>query len=173
MRESIGGAWLIGLVITFMMLFVAYLTVMINYSTAFKTKNEMVHIIEKYEGLSSGDQESSLGIINNYLSNSGYNATGKCDCKGSESCYGAKDIHNKLGNRLSKVNKRDEYYYCVIYNNAKDSSDNFENDIGYYDIQLFLTFDFPVLGQIGKFRVKGQTIKIHHINTEGLQGFKK
>ena len=64
MRESIGGTWLIGLVITFMLLFVAYLTVMINYSTAFKNKNEVVSIIEKYEGLSSGDT-SSIGIINN------------------------------------------------------------------------------------------------------------
>lgn len=152
MRESMGGAWLTGLVITFMLIFVAYLTVMINYSTVFKTKNEVVHIIEKYEGLSE-KTDGSVQIINQYLANSGYNAKGKCECKGDpNSCYGAEDLSS---HNLTKNPTNGQYYYCVQYTNSAEKT-------GYYDVQLFLKFDLPVLGQIGQFKIKGQTIKIKY-----------
>lgn len=152
MRESVGGTWLFGLVITFMLLFVAYLTVMINYSTAFKNKNEVVSIIEKYEGLSSGDT-NSISIINNYLKNSGYNATGKCD----EEWYGA----TSLDSSANLIEKADNAYYCVKYNSTG-------KQIGYFDVKLFLKFDLPVFGQIGRFKINGQTIKIHNAQCKGL-----
>ena len=154
MRESIGGAWLTGLVITFMLIFVAYLTVMINYSTVFKIKNEVVHIIEKYEGFTNN--KSNL-IINQYLLNSGYNAKGSCD--GSGDWYGATKLDD--GINLQRVQSGKEYYYCVKYN-AVDSK------TGYFDIKLFLQFDLPVIQQIGKFQIKGQTIKIRYAQTDGL-----
>lgn len=157
MRESIGGAWLIGLVITFMLLFVAYLTVMINYSTAFKTKNEVVHIIEKYEGISTSTG-GSMQIINDYLRNSGYKATGKCE----EGWYGAKSLSH---DNLTLIHKATDAYYCVKYNNTGEK----EKGTGYYDVRLFLKFDLPVLGKIGSFKVNGQTIKIHHIVGEEYQ----
>ena len=154
MRESIGGAWLIGLVITFMLIFVAYLTVMINYSTAFKTKNEVVNIIEKYEGIS---KNTSLPIINNYLANSGYNAQGKCSCvddNDNSHCYGVSSLET-TSTTISKASKNNKYYYCVEFTVS-------DNNTGYYNIELFLKFDLPVLGQIGNFKVKGETIKIKY-----------
>ena len=154
MRESIGGAWITGLVITFMMLFVAYLTVMINYSTTFKNKNEVVSIIEKYEGLSSGN-EKSIWIINKYLKNSGYKSTGNCD----SDWYGATDLDSSA--RLAKGAK--DAYYCVKYTEVESASKT-----GYYDVRLFIQFDLPVMGQIAKIKVKGQTIKIRYAQTEGL-----
>ena len=47
MRESIGGAWLVGIVITFVVLFTSYLALSVNYSKAFKVKNEIISLIAK------------------------------------------------------------------------------------------------------------------------------
>ena len=66
MRESIGATWILQLVIIFMLIFVAFLALSVNYTKAYKIKNEVVTIIEKYEGVSS-KKEGSIEIINNYL----------------------------------------------------------------------------------------------------------
>ena len=50
MRESIGGAWLIGIVIVFIFMFAAFMTYSDSYSKAFALKNEIVSIIEENEG---------------------------------------------------------------------------------------------------------------------------
>lgn len=152
MREATGGAWLFGLIITFMFLFVAFLTVMINYSTAFKTKNEIVSIIEEYEGLSSGDA-SSIAIINKYLRNIGYSATGSCETGWN----GAVDLSETDKLESSPQNA----YYCVKPTFTNDNE-------GYYEVQLFINFDIPVFGRIATIRVKGETIIIKYLVKEGL-----
>lgn len=174
MRESIGGSWLFGTITVFMMIFVGYLVIMINYTSAFKMKNEAVHMIERYEGLSNGDK-GSVKLINQYLANSKYTATGKCDCEGADGCYGAKAFNAtekiELGNQTSLVSLKnikntDDYYYCVKFYNL-------DNEYGYYDIELFLNFNLPVLDQIAKFGIKGQTIKIKYpAGTDTTPGYK-
>ena len=129
MRDAIGGAWLTGLIITFTLIFVAYLTVMITYSTAFKMKNETVNIIEKYEGLS---KNGSVKIINQYLSNSGYNGEGRCECESDWGCYGARNLSDSSSSlvKINNNNIKEDYFYCVQYHSKGENS-------GYYDIQLF------------------------------------
>ena len=51
MRESIGGTWITQLVIVMMFVFVAFLALSVNYSKAFRVKNQMISIIEKYGGV--------------------------------------------------------------------------------------------------------------------------
>ena len=58
------------LTIIFMLIFVAFLSLSLNYTKAFKIKNEIITTIEKYEGLTSSESKTSPGsikIINNYL----------------------------------------------------------------------------------------------------------
>ena len=50
MKESIGGTWLLGFVLVFIVIFSAYLAVSINYTKAFKVKNRIINIIEENEG---------------------------------------------------------------------------------------------------------------------------
>ena len=40
MRESIGGTWILSIVMTFLMLFTAYLAVSVNYAKAFRVKTD-------------------------------------------------------------------------------------------------------------------------------------
>lgn len=60
MREAIGGSWLLGFVMLFIVLFSAYLAVSVNYTKAFKVKNKIINIIEENEGFSTsvGDVSS-------------------------------------------------------------------------------------------------------------------
>ena len=73
MKESIGESWTIQLIAAFVLLFVAFLSLMIAYSRCFKVKNEVVSIIEKYETL-----EKSKSIISDYMDAAGYTGTGTC-----------------------------------------------------------------------------------------------
>ena len=50
MREAIGGTLLIQLVMFFIVIYVAFLAIAINYSITFRVKNQIITLIEEYEG---------------------------------------------------------------------------------------------------------------------------
>ncbi len=181
MRESYGGAWLFGLVITFMVIFVGFLAVMISYATTFKTKNEVVAIIEKYEGIVTGDYDSSvedskpnsIWLINTYLKNVGYANHNTCSCASEDTCYGLKYEVNRndsfdINSQLRKVDKNSEYYYCINFNYL--GTDDYDMPMGYFDVELFFNFDIPIINAFSKFSVKGQTNKIKPVSISGLEG---
>ena len=62
MRQAIGGAWLYGIVIVFMMFMIAYVSATLNYSRAYKTKTQVVNIIEEYQGVVSGEKPMHVCI---------------------------------------------------------------------------------------------------------------
>ena len=74
MREAIGGTWLFGLVITFIVFFASFLAISINYAKAFNVKNNVVDLISKYEGNNCNARKT----ISNYLKYTGYLVTGVC-----------------------------------------------------------------------------------------------
>lgn len=154
MREAIGGTWLTQLIILFMLIFVAFLALTLNYTKAFKMKNEVLSIIEKYEGLTqkSRDSEGSISIINNYLKSNGYSIMRACPA-GS---YGVRslDNNNPVANGPIDKNDKSKYYYCVT--KIKSPSTNNKGKV-YYRINLFLRFNLPVLGDIFTFTVNGST----------------
>ena len=55
MRESIGGAWLFGIVIVFIFFFSGFLAYSISYTKAFNVKNNIISFIEEYEGYTVGE----------------------------------------------------------------------------------------------------------------------
>ena len=75
MRESISESWTIQIVAAFILLFVAFLALMISYSKCFKTKNEVISIAEKYRGFLYNTQKSN---VNFYV------------------CIGKYDLHNTI-----------------------------------------------------------------------------
>ena len=74
MREVTGSTWVFQLIIIFILIFACFLCLVINYSKAYRVKNEVLSIIQKYEGIYS----NSAGIINNYLRGESYVTTGSC-----------------------------------------------------------------------------------------------
>ena len=51
MREVSGSTWVLQIMLIFILIFACFLTLVINYSKAYRVKNEMLSIIEKYEGV--------------------------------------------------------------------------------------------------------------------------
>ena len=68
MRHTIGGTWLLQLMILFILLFVGFIVLTLNYSRTVKIKNELINMFEKYEGIN----DSSVELANNYLLYTGY-----------------------------------------------------------------------------------------------------
>lgn len=141
MRQSIGGSWLIGLMVLFILLFAGYIILTIDYNKSIRVKNEAISLVEKYEGLN----EESITLVNNYLMGAGYMTTGKCGEQ--EGMYGAVNLES---NELEETEDNQRYYYCVKkYKGANTSY--------YYQLTLFYRFSLPVLGDTARFSIKGST----------------
>lgn len=150
MREAIGGTWLLQLVIAFMLLFVGFLALSLNYSKAFQIKNEMLTMIEKREGVTTG-ANGSIALINKYLNNRGYGVQNTCP-NGS---YGVADLNNSV---IEKVTNNKKYYYCI--QKVKSPSSNNQSKV-YYEVNIFFYFNLPVIGDIFKFTINGTTNDIN------------
>ena len=151
MRESIGGAWLYGLVLSFTLFFVAFLIITINYTRAFRVKNEVVDFIERNEGVTTGGGiglSGTIPLINNYLIQSGYNVRGNCPT--DDNWFGVTDM-TRAG-AIEPVNGNTTYFYCF----RRDAV----NDRVFYDIRVFFSFDLPILGTWMNLPVHGRTIEI-------------
>ncbi len=158
MRESIGTTWIYGLVLTFTLIFSGFLVLALSYSKAYKLKNEMTSMIEKYEGLTTVgayNNGGSIKIINQYLKNANYSAKGVCN----SGEYGSNDLTTET---LEAAVQNEKYYYCVSYTtNSKCRS--------IFRVTLFYDFNLPVLGKLGKYSVSGQTNEIFSAYFNGSQ----
>lgn len=152
MRQAIGSTWLMQLVIIFMLIFVAFLALSINYTKAFKTKNELVNMLEEREGIGSGEDTGALMLINNYLNYNNYSKRGRCEADE----YGVSNLNNAS---LEAVEEGNRYYYCV--KKIPTGTDTLP-DRARYQIRIFFNFSLPVIGDIFTFSVEGTTIDINH-----------
>ncbi len=140
MRQSIGSTWIFQLMILFIFLFAGYIILTINYSKTVKIKNEVISIVEKYEGLN----DYSIKLVNNYLTAQGYSASGKCSTKDEAGVYGGLLVSDKL----EKAVPNRKYDYCI----KKYKGTGVTN---YYQIVVFYKFNLPVIGNASGFTVRG------------------
>lgn len=141
MRRATASTWLIGLVIGFILIFVAYILMTINYSKTIRIKNDMIDMIEKYEGLNY----NSLSLVNNYLASINQKIVG--DCGAGEGFYGAPDLNSPI---LEQAQSGQKYYYCIKKFKGAGTST-------YYQVTIFYRFNLPVVGAAGIFTVRGVT----------------
>lgn len=97
MREAIGGTFLIKLIMFFIVIYVAFLAIAVNYSIAFRVKNNIINLIEEYEGY-----ELAQRPIRNYISSVGYYRANTMslssgDCENKESGYCIRQLTSKRG----------------------------------------------------------------------------
>ncbi len=60
MREAIGSTFIFKIAIFFIFFFVAFLSIAINYSQAFRTKNDIINHIEQSEGINNTSRKKFL-----------------------------------------------------------------------------------------------------------------
>ena len=152
MRDAVGSTWIFSLVITFTLIFSGFLVLSLSYSKAYKIKNEMTSMIEKYEGLTTNDtlnHKGSIEIINQYLLNAGYSSMGKCPINS----LATDDLTSDTLITINNTNNTNKYYYCVQINTNNLCHTTFK-------ITVFFDFNLPVLGQLQKYNITGQTNEI-------------
>jgi len=147
MREAIGGSWLFGLVITFIVFFASFLAISINYSKAFNVKNNMVDLISKYEG----NNKCARDQIGSYLQSVGYLVRGKCPS-------------DYIGYNQNGESTYDKAFYCI----KKIEANSNNIDKKYYSVIIFFKIDLPVVGDITTFKIKGETESIYFANESNM-----
>ena len=148
MRESIGGAWLFGVVIVFIFFFSAFLAYSVSYTRAFNVKNEIINLVEQNEGYttfsgfdiaSATDTQlnnSTEGKIYLMIKNVGYNYST------------AKNIKCENGQLASSGG------YCIAKycTNPGDPISNV-----HYKITTYIALELPILNVMIKIPISGET----------------
>jgi uncharacterized protein (UPF0333 family) len=131
-KDAVGGSLLLNMVVLFTSIVILFFAGIMAYSKAYKAKNKIIEVIEGYEKYDSNVAKT----INEDLRLAGYrNANNtqinqKCET-GNLNIYG--------------------YYYCV-YRDDSPSGDSYS-----YKVVTYVHFDFPVIGNMLVFPVKGET----------------
>lgn len=168
MKESIGGAWLLGIVMTFMVILITFVTLSLNYSTVFRLKSDMISAIEEAQGFNSYSAQKINGLIQDY----GYQQKKTCQFKNRTSgVIGIdRDDPKFYVNNFNKA-----FSYCVMREeNDRKKNREYDSQVvskhddkeAYYTLQLSFGFNLPVLGDILTFRVNGETRGIIYPNEE-------
>ena len=148
-RNSINGAWLFGIIITFMAILIAYISISINYSKAYEMKTKMITIIEQYDGLNP----STVEYINRMASNYGYTKTNTCKVEDGEWFIGIRD-------GVPMLNPSEPQNICIT--REYKAGDSHSEERYYYNLEVFFGFDLPIVGNLFTFRVDGETNAIYY-----------
>lgn len=184
MRANIANIWIVGLVVTFILVFSAYIIITVDYSSTFQMKNDVLTIIEKNKGFTiySGTNGTSVAkpgttikmnvgafrTINAYLSNSNYRAKGTCDRESgisNQKWIGVKSLKYNVSpssySSLIDTDPEDDepFYYCIA--RFKTGRVNERYPSAYYVVQMFYKFEIPVLKELIPVRVEGVTDEIY------------
>lgn len=177
MRESIGGTWLTGIVITFLALFAGFLTYAISYSKAFRVKNDIIKIIEQNEGYTYAANTESNAISNvlnaslddldkngsaeaeifSMIKNSGYNYSNNVECKS-----GTIPGTSPYGYCIEK--------HCADALGANDSGNvsgytNINAKKVYYKVTTYISLSIPILNISMDIPISGETNTLYHDST--------
>lgn len=149
LRDSISGAWLFGIVLTFMAFFIAFITISINYSEAYEMKTKMVTVLEEYDGLNP----LSVEILNKIADGYGYRKTSTCKVENGETFVGIKD-------GVARVNPSGPQQICITREFRE--GDEYTDDKYYYNLEVFFGFTLPLFGNLFTFRVGGETNEVNY-----------
>ena len=148
MKESTESVIGLQVIVLFILLFAAFLSLILCYSRSFMVKNQMLTTIEKYGGINT----DSINVINNFALQKGYNEKGKCKA----GWYGSTSLKDIALEEVKDENKK--YYYCFkVQKIYLEKSDRFAADKYKTNVQVFYRFNIPILGDISNFKIEGTT----------------
>ena len=153
MKGAIGNAFILNMVITFIIIFYMLLIGGIAYTKAYKVKNYLLDSIVSFEEASGFELFNEVldfdGTVNDYLAKSGYilnNDDHRCPA-GDESYTILRD---------TGIGKYDYCIYVRNYEITGKSSDYQERKYSFKVIS-YMKFDFPIVGEFLKIPLSGET----------------
>ena len=151
MKDAISGAMTLQIIVVFLIIINCYLAFSVNYTKAFRVKNEIRSIIEKNEGLSC----SAMRQINDLMLNQKYKMNNKFEtwCK----------------NNGYSIARSDAGSFCYKYNKIDVTGTTDPNSLykgAYYTVATFVNVDIPLVNNLlpfagNLFLVKGETAQIY------------
>ncbi len=141
MKESISTSYLFMAVIIIIGLCAIVIIGGLSYSKAFKIKNRMIEIIEKYKGYNSETEAD----IEQLLNETGYpvqrNRDWSCPKGRGEDATGL----NSDEEGVSSINNVDNYKYCIYqYKTIRGY---------YYSVVTYMPIELPMIGDFLKFEI--------------------
>lgn len=159
MKEAIGGTWLFGLVVAFVVLFTTFISVSTNYSRCFRIKDDILSIIEHFHGVN----RESLEAINQNLTSIGYSSSGTCPDDGT--CWVGYDTSGDISGFGSNRN------YCISRHliTKESTKEGISGPIGhpesaYYSVAVFFRLNWPILNSFFDINITGETSIIYNVN---------
>ena len=148
MRDSVGGTFMIYVLIVFLAVYIVFVAVAFNYARAFRVKDKIMDIIEQNEGISDFSNTSGeIGQIESYLNKISYRVNGISESK----CNGFDYVNEKRG-------------YCIAKKTSGSSIDNsITNE--YYKVRTFVYIEFPFLKLQFTIPINGETRRVDKITS--------
>ena len=132
MKAAIGGSLLLNIVVIFTTIIILFFVGILAYSKAYKIKNRIIEVIEKNNGYSTAIANVQLAED---LQRAGYWVATKA--KVSSKCTEGANLNGT------------EYLYCVYENPSNEGKT--------YKVVTYIRFEFPVIGDVLTFAVRGET----------------
>lgn len=155
MKEAIANVGVFNLIIIFVIILMSFFIGSLGYSKAFKVKNKIVNEIEK-----EGSYEKAKDSIEDWLHVIGYRMYNGFEP--NKGCPAPKSIIDDANLNVSLVNQGGDYQYCVYEVNS--CNEEFYSGVTtmhkcsrYYKVIAYMYFDVPVVGDLIKIPVKGDT----------------
>lgn len=144
MKDSFGSVFNLTLLFAFILVVSGFVLFGVNYYKAFQVKNNLLTLIEKYEGNVNNDKfkEKVESLVNRVGYHPGQSAIAS--------------LQNKSENYWTCI---DEEGWCYSYINKSKWKDGQETR--YYDVVTFVSTDIPlvnrIMGDFKFFQVTGRT----------------
>lgn len=148
MRDAIGQVFTLQIILAFVLLINGYMAYSVNYTRAFRVKNQIVNIIEQYEGPYN---DEALAKINSYINQITYNVNNQ-QLLNFQNDNPDAECPNYNG-------------WCYVPHEVTTNDGDGERQGTYYTVVTFVNIDIPVINNIlglGNFlRVVGETRTIY------------
>ena len=135
MKDAVGGSILLYLVVIFTSIVILLFVGILAYSKAYKIKNRIIEVIERNETY----DDNEVSELTEELKRAGYRSATK------------DQIYSKCGEESLTYTENVGHFYCVY----RDDSSSAEGHS--YEVVTYVHFDFPVIGDMLVFPVKGET----------------
>lgn len=149
MHSAMGNAFITGIVITFITIFMLFFATSTSYTKAFKVKNKIVEILEKYDDILDVSPTNSNGSLSQDVENEINTVLGSIGYRiGSNTCPQRNGV-----NAVAKSTTT-TYEYCIYkYSTSRGT---------YYGVTAYMYYQIPLIGTELRFPVYGET-KISNI----------
>ncbi|MBR4178591.1 MAG: hypothetical protein IKR57_04510 [Bacilli bacterium] len=165
MREAIGGTWIMGIVIVFVVLFSSFLAYSISYTKAFNVKNQIINYIEHKEGFTKSSNDVANIPIEQLLLEADNIKEEFNNVEAKAYYYIMQAGYNKeVAKKIPCPDGEGKSYsggYCIkkICQNSSSPKSNV-----YYKVTTYIAVEIPVLQIVVKIPVSGETRTIYSVN---------